>query len=291
MAKKKIKSPSLSDKALLVVVNISQWSGRKTDKKASETVSVTHKTSTIAGNYSKKLLPGSVELAMINEIAGRIRKYFHEQTLPWMSDGSRIIASQNYMNFVAGIRKLKADFESAVRDFEAAYPKLKADAVKSLGDLYDPEEYPEDIGSKFAIEVAYLPLPDVKDFRVSISEQERKNFEKKIREVELAAVGDCWERLHKVVKTAADKLANPGTIFRDSLIENIKDIVELLPMLNVTNDSDLEKSRKEVEKLVKEISLDTVREDLRERSNASKKLADIESKMSAFMGRSNVKRS
>ena len=71
----------LSQRALLVSVNVSQWAARKMDKRATETVNVAHRTSSLAGAYSKKLLPQALELETINTITSQTRKYYYEQTL------------------------------------------------------------------------------------------------------------------------------------------------------------------------------------------------------------------
>lgn len=281
-----MKNSSLSTRALLVAVNISQWTGRRIDQKATNTANAAHKANSQAGAYHKRLLPGAAELELVSTIVGQARQYFYAQTLPWMTDGSRIISSKNYMKFTAEFRKIKTQFETAVKDFEAAYPRLQSEAKKSLGDLYDGAEYPsqKEISSKFAIEVNYLPLPDVKDFRVQVSEAEKRDFVKKMREVEAVAMRDCWNRLHGVVKAAAEKLQNPKAIFRDSLIENINEIVALLPSLNVGEDKALEDSRREVEALVSKLSTESLRENKDTRSKAAKSLSEIESKMGAYMG-------
>lgn len=277
------KDGGLSERALLVSVNISQWTGRRIDKKATETANITHKASASAGNYHKKLLPGAAELEAISTITSQARKYFYEQTLPWFSDGSRILSSKNYLDFVEQMRKITSQFEGAVLDFAAAYPRLQSEAAKNLGDLYDSSEYPDDIKEKFKIEVNYLPLPSVKDFRTDISESEKQKFIKKMQEVENAAIKECWTKLHSVVNAAAVKLSQPDAIFRDSLLENITELVALLPKLNVNDDPGLEKSRKQVESLVSSLDAGLLRSNSLERDKASKALADIESKMGAFM--------
>ena len=288
--KKKVvskKSGSLADRALLVSISISQWVGRRVDQAATETANNAHSATSEAGKYHKKLLPGAKELGEISSIASQVRKYFYEQTLPWMNDGSRIIASKNFMEFSAQMRKFKSEFETASKSFVKEYPRLKLEAAKKLGGLYSAEEYPSDqeIGDRFGLDVTYLPLPDEKDFRTGISDNEKKIFLKKMREVENAAIKDCYERLHEVVKTAAAKLSSPNAIFRDTLIENINEIVNLLPKLNVSDDPGLEKMRREVSSIVKGITPDTLRENADERAKASKQLKEIEDRMGAFMGR------
>lgn len=283
---KKIKTekPGLSQRALLVSVNISQWTGRKLDRKATETANAAHKADATAGAYHKKLLPGAKELEAVALIASQTRKFYYEQTLPWMSDGTRIISAKNYLKFVAEMRKLKSQFENAVKDFAAAYPDLKKQAAAKLGDLYSADEYPEDIEEKFNLEVSYFPLPDAKDFRVEISEAEKREFQRKMREVESQAMRDAWARLHNVVKNAAEKLSDPKAIFRDSLIENIEEMTALLPMLNVSEDANLDAATREVRELVSKLSPATLRENAQERDKASKALRDIERNLSPFMG-------
>jgi hypothetical protein len=45
----------------------------------------------------------------------------------------------------------------------------------------------------------------------------------------------------------AEKLADPKAIFRDSMLENTREICALLPRLNFTDDPDLETMRQQVE--------------------------------------------
>lgn len=276
----------LSNKALLVYLSISQWTGRKLDKRATGTVETTHATEHAVGNYTKKLLPGAKELQSIATQSGAIRKYFHEQTLPWFADGTRIISSLNYLDFVREFAKMKQDFDLTVEKFLTAYPQLRADARKKLGDLFSEAEYPTTsrLSSAFQCEISFLPLPDVSDFRTDISDTEKESFLKKMREIEHRATSECWQRLHDVVAKAAARLNTPDAVFRDSLVDNIQDICALLPKLNVTDDAKLETARLEVESIVAKINPDLCRSNATERGDAAKKLSEMTAKMSAFMG-------
>lgn len=276
----------LSNKALLIYVSISQWTGRKLDRKATATVANAHATKGAAGNYTKKLLPGAKELDRVNQVQGLIRKFFYEQTLPWFSDGARIISSKNYLPFTAEFSKLKSQFESAVSDFIAIYPQLQASAQSSLGSLYNAADYPsaDRLLRAFQCEMNVLPLPDVKDFRTEVSDAEKRAFIDKMKSVEATAMQDCWTRLHEVVQKAAARLAQPEYSVRDSLIENIAEICALLPRLNVTDNPDLESARVKVETAIAKMKPDDLRENPKERQDAAAKLAEITRSMGAFMG-------
>lgn len=275
---------SLSNRALLVSVKISQWSGRKQDAIATNTVSAKHNTSLNAGSYTKKLLPKAKELETVNALAQNARKYFHENTLPWMHDGTRIISAKNHFNFAAEIRKLKSEYETAVEKLSDAYPDLKVNAKNQLGNLYDVNEYPQTIGDRYSFEIIYMPLPDVKDFRTEISDTEKQEF---IAQVELTAnnaMRDAWSRLHEVVKNAAEKLSKPDAIFRDSLIDNITKIVNTLPLLVISDDKNLENATNEVKQIVSKLRTDNLRANKTDREKAASDLSKIEKSLGAFMG-------
>jgi len=279
----------LANKALLIHVHITQWTGRKLDKRATETVTSTHATDSKVGNYTKKLLPGCKELERVNLLAGQIRKYFYQETLPWFSDGARIIKSDSYMQFMSEFAKMKSDYDSAVSDFLGAYPYLQVKARLMLGSLYSTEEYPDVslLGRKFNCEVQIMPLPDVKDFRVEVGDAEREKFQKAMADVQREAMQDCWSRLFGVVQKAAEQLAKPDYRLRDSLLENVSEICALLPRLNISDDPALEEARRKVEYTIASMNPETLRENSTDRQDAALKLAEITKSMGAFMGAPN----
>ena len=281
-----MKNSSLSNKALLVSINISQWTGRKLDKKATDSTNKAYKAKSNAGRYNKKLLPNAKELDLVQSVVGQTRQYFYKQTLPWMSDGSRILNSKNYMNFTTEIRKFTSDFQSSVDSFLANYPLLKQNAKNSLGDLYDESEYPtvEEMRNKFKIEINFLPLPNVSDFRIDISEAEKKMFINKMKEIENRAVKEVWSRLHTVVSSAISKLEETDPIFRNSLIGNIEEMISMLPRLNISEDQELDLKAQELKNILSKYSIESLRNSKSKRELAAKELKEIESKMSSFMG-------
>jgi len=277
----------LANKALLVHVSISQWTGRKFDGRATRTVSKSHNTSSEAGNYTKKLLPGSQELAAVALKAKHIREYVYRETLPWFSDGARIIKAESFTRFIKTFGKMKDDYDKAVDDFLKVYPFLKEHAQNSLGSLYSPEDYPDvfRLSRKFNCDVNIMPLPDVKDFRTEISDAEKRKFIKKMEQVQQDAMQDCWNRLYEVLNTAVEKLAKPDAIFKNSLLENVSEICTLLPRLNITDDPKLEAKRKQVEGLIAKMSPDVLRDNPTERQDAASELAKVMKSMGPFMGK------
>lgn len=276
----------LSSKALLVSVTISQWTARKVDARATDTAHVAHKATRAAGKYHKRLLPDAPELAKISAISSNIRKYVNDQTLPWLTDGTRILSGKNYFNFTSTIQAMRGEFDRAVLEFKQTYPSLKMKAIQDLGDLYTGAEYPdlESLSDKFGVSVDFFPMPDKSDFRVEISEFEKSEFERKIKDTENKAMRDIGNRLLSVLKIATERLSDPSAIFRESLLENIKEMASLVPSLNIHDDPTLDSIGLDTKKLVESLDVEELRKNKGQRNIARDSLQEIELRMGAYMG-------
>jgi hypothetical protein len=279
---------NLNDRALLVQLSISQWSARKFDKRATKEVADAHGTTTAAGRYNKALLPMNDLLDNVHKKSTLIRQEFYNNTLPWGMDGTMMLPTSNYLNFMTQFRTSKADWEWLVNMFLTNYDSLVGDAQRQLGSLYDPADYPstDDLRSKFKIDIAVYPVPSG-DFRVALASEElsriQQDVEARVRDAGQTAMREVWQRLYDKVKHSCDKLADPKAIFRDSLVENIRDICDVLPRLNFSDDPNLETMRQEVEATLLKHP-DSLRNDPLLRRNTAAQAKDIMDKMSVFMG-------
>ncbi len=279
---------NLNDRALLVQLNVSQWTARKYDKRASKEVTTAHGAASAAGRFNKSLLPMNDKLENIHKKTTYIRTKYYDNTLPWGMDGTMMLPTANYLNFMSAFRKEKGEWEMLVQDFLDEYDQMKLDAQRILGSLYDPADYPNvlELRHKFNMDMAVFPVPSV-DFRVSIGSEEltriQQDVERRVKEAEQDALKYVWNRLYERVKHMAEKLADPKAIFRDSMVENAREICAILPRLNFADDPNLEAMRQQVEaSLLKHPEALRNDPDLRRDTAAeAKKIMDA---MGAFMG-------
>ena len=280
---------NLSDKALLVQLSISQWTARKYDKKATREVAVNHNTTTDAGRYNKSLLPMNDYLANVHKKASAIRQKYYENTLPWGIEGTQMLPSANYLAFMADFRKEKGEWEYLVSEFLSNYDRLRLDAKRVLGSLYDDADYPlaDQIESKFRMDMAVFPVP-TNDFRVQINDSElsriQQDVEQRVKQAQQQAIQEVWQRLYDKVQHIAERLADPKAVFRDSMIENARELCALLPRLNFADDPNLEAMRQQVEQSLTNNNPDSLRCDPLLRSDKAAEAKAIMDKMSVFMG-------
>ena len=132
---------ALSERAVLVTLNVSQWTARKFDRNETLAVNRKHSLSIEAARVNKALLPKGTELQTLQRVTDMIRKDYEKHTLPWGIDGMRILKSEAYLSFSQEVQHWRDAWEIARDQFLAAYPRLKRDAAQSLGGLYDESDY------------------------------------------------------------------------------------------------------------------------------------------------------
>lgn len=280
---------NLNDRALLVQLTISQWTARKYDKKATQQVADANNTTMSAGRFNKSLLPMNDLLDHVHKKATHIRTKFYENTLPWGIEGTQMLPTANYLSFMTDFRKEKAEWNHLVNNFVGNYDALQQDAKRILGNLYNPADYPSsmEIRQKFHMDMSVFPVPST-DFRVSIASEEltriQQDVERRVKEAEQTAMKEVWQRLYDRVKHMAEKLADPKAIFRDSMVENAREICAILPRLNFADDPNLEALRQEVEMGISNHHPDALRNDPDLRRDTAAQAKAIMDKMSVFMG-------
>lgn len=235
----------IQNTSLIVSMSVSQWTGRKLDRKITDEVNKEHNASSDAGRYNK-LLISKEHTDPIQKIASASRTFHYENTLPWGDNNERLLPAANYFTYIAEVNKLKGEFQVAVTAFLRNYDSVIEEAKSRLNGMFNAKDYPSrsDIEDKYGFKTTFMPVPS-DDFRVSLSADEvsklREAVNSEITNRLSEAVKDTWERIKDQLTRMKDRLKDDETVFRDSLFDNLKELVDLLPKLNITNDVNIAK--------------------------------------------------
>ncbi len=283
------KIKSLSEKAMIVDLTIGYWQGRKKDQDVSFQVTQQAEASSDSGAWWSQLIPRD-ELKPIRQAMGYGRKTHFEFSLPWMDNGQRVLPATAYMDYMQDMRMLKEQYVEAVEEFILRYPKLVEKACDRLGKLFKPDVYPDasELRSKFYWSINVFPLPDSKDFRVELQDKEIEKAKAQIetevdRRMEIA-MQDLWKRLYDTVSKAAESLSDPDKKFRNSLIENLVSVCDILPKLNIMEDPKLDEMKEIVMDKVANESAEVLRRDPKKRSKSAKEARKLVKEMDAIFG-------
>lgn len=240
--------------AMLVELSISCWTARKLDKRVSQEVDSTNGTKARAGNYHKNLLAGTQKLENIVKYAANVRAWHNANTLPWSDNGQRLLPMDNFLAYKERLGMYEQEYNILVQDFLTSYPSLVDGAAFQLGNLFDRNEYPtvDNIVDKFRFRYVFSPVPTVGDWRVNVGQQAREELDKQwadsVNERVNGAMKEAWSRLHDCLSHVSERLEDTGEenkrkIFRDSLVDNAHELIDMLKVLNVTKDPELERAR------------------------------------------------
>lgn len=288
---------TLTDKAMLASLKISRWSASASDRDIAEKVAREHLAENAAvGRYTKRLV-AKERLDAIRELGKGARYHHYENTLPWLDAGARILPAASYFAYMQKQNAFQAQFDTAVGAFVAIYPTMLDEAKRALGRLFNQNDYPSAsaMARKFRYAIDINPLPTGDDFRITLGDMEeqriRESIEGRLGEAAQGAVQDVWKRIHDHVAHMVERLQSytvdqdgkAQNTFRDSLVENIRELVDIMPALNVTNSNSLEDMRQRLAEQLLEVDAPTLRADKKKRREIAKRAETILKDVSDFM--------
>ena len=258
----------LNRDAMLVGLHISAWSGRLYDREASDHVAVHHDASTSAGRYNKRLLPKAA-LAPLNAVMNESRTQHYAQSMPWDDKGSRLLTVANYDRYTEVMDGLRERLVRQRARFIEDYDDYVEQARIDLGKLFRIEDYPskDELRDRFSIHYRITPVPDADHFiaRLASDDTERvkRDIERHIEEQLHDAVDDLYRRLAEAVERVSERLTEDENgkplVFRDTMIANIRDLVDVVPRLNIFSDHRLAGLCEQVKDRIASVEPDSLR--------------------------------
>jgi len=276
--------PSIGSSAMLVELSISTWTGRKLDKRASADVTAQNHADTGMANVHKKLLGNCDELTAVQKFTANVRNLHYGMTMPWSDTGLRLLPTAQYFKYHQAMTEVQNEYERMVQTFLDAYDWAITQSQARLGDLFNPADYPstDSIASKFSFRFSYIPLPDAGDFRIDVgnegNDMVREHYQSYYADQLNTAMQDVWQRVYKSLTKMSERLDyadhEQKKVFRDTLVSNVLDMVELLNVCNVTNDSQMSALAMKLDDALRGVTPDALREDGYLRAETKKAVDD-----------------
>lgn len=280
---------ALTERAMTMNLSISLWQGYRLDKEASRKVTSQAGAALDAARVNKHLVPKEA-LAPVVTAAGAVRTHFYENTLPWRDNGDRLMTRKLFLTFIPAHETLVREFETAVETFLTRdYPHAIAQAEFRMGDMFNPDDYPpvSELRRRFRVNLDFDAITTANDFRVAIDQEHvdrvKAAMERAAEERIAGAMADIWRRLGETVGYFHERMANPEAVFRDSTVENVHDLLELIPGLNVLDDPAIEQVRALIEEKLGGAAAKEIRKDPEYRAELAGEAKQIIDTMQGFM--------
>lgn len=279
---------SLHEKAILVTFKTSAFGETKKIRGANKLA----KSDWI--NDTKRLI-SKTALVGAKKVLGAARNYHYTVTLPFSDNNERLLPNELYMDYLAKVnqfkQELRAELETINFSAEIANARAALSAVEdksgNLHNLFDPNDYPGDIAGKFGIELEFSPVPDSGHLVIDLPAEEiarlRDQIDSQVSGKADAAMRDVWERIHGVIQKAWETLKDPEAKFKDSLIKNIQNLIDVLPALNIMGDANLDQVAQKARQTLCQYDPDDLRKNPGTRTSAVNESAQILEDLEWFM--------
>jgi|CXWL01.1.fsa_nt_gi hypothetical protein len=197
---------------------------------------------------SKELLD-SKELQAIGSFDQKTRGKLLTYCLPsYVDEGYYFLPISLIETVDAFLATAKAERRYLVNGFMAVYPGKKGSARYRLGPLFRERDYPgeDEVRATFTWSVRYISFSvpgSLRDISMSLFLQEKERQERMWEEATVEVRVALRESMAGLVEHAISKLSlrpnGKPQIFRDSMVKNMAEFLDLFDKRNLTNDGDL----------------------------------------------------
>lgn len=272
---------SIFEKGCLVQLSVSIWGGRI--KLPSSALQVDADPALIRAT---KFLVDRECLKPVERVRNEARGDLYEKTLPFPIPGVLFIPKDLIGKIDEKLKKYQTDFNEQAEAFSRNYDLFMQGARLRLNSLYDPDDYPADIRSKFSFSWRFLMLDAPGRSGVltpEIYEREQEKFQKTIEEFHELAGATLRTRFAEMVDHVVDRLSGEKKVFRDSLIENIRGFLSDFSQLNINDDTALESQVNRCKAILEGVDPRTLRSDEGFRNEVAKKMETVREQLDAMM--------
>ena len=293
---------ALHEKATKVAIRATQWNNYKRSRKATKAAAETHKT-------TEKWVRASITLVdkkfvdAPRKILSAARNYLEGSTpgaadgkfigglLTW-EDGYRILPNLLNAQVMRNLGQSRSEFLDAVAELRAVLPTAIDAARSENPDLFNAADYGaayvktssvDDIVDRYSFEIDLdpFPLPGQGNALIDASDEAWKaaqakaeaKAEMRLKELTADVIGTVISVAEHFAERCEvfdpdDKGKSP---FRDSTVEKVRDLIGVLPALNIDGDARIEKARQDLIAAVGNRSAKELREDGNAREDAAAK--------------------
>lgn len=282
--------PSLKDRCVLVQMKRSMWQNRAFDKGATEALEANAGVSKV-GRYNKVLLKGNRDLKEVQQAFYKAYEYYKDHSLPWMSDGARIIPASELLDFTAEVTRLKEDCMALVSRLHDNWNTAVQEDANRMGALFNTLDYPDadTMAAMWDIKLIVMPISDVGDFRTEVSEDIKEMLNAELQETEAKATEHCMKELLEPISAMAERLSVPvgeaGSVFRDTLVSNLKDAAMRVKKLNINDNDTIKETCNKVLATLNGVDAQTLRDVDGVRNSVASSMRALQRNLAAYMPR------
>jgi hypothetical protein len=292
---------SLATSSLLVSVDVKVWTATKQDRGISEEITTAKKADRDSGRFIKHLLSNDPDHKRVINYRQTVYNWLQRRTYDW-SASFQCLPFIDLPKFKKEFDNHKLAFQELVDSFIDKYPTIVSNMAFAQGDMFDRNDYPtpEQIRGKFGIELFTAEIP-MGDHRCKIAEDLADDlFNNYSRQTEqiisqmmdkqseqlinvMSSISHCCGVDESIVAGSGETKIKKRKIY-DTTISRALELCDTFKSFNLTNSMELEQARSALERTLRGVNVDILRESDAVRESVKVEVDDILSKFRPVLG-------
>jgi hypothetical protein len=226
----------------------------------------------------------------LTSVRTRIGNYRRGVSLPYVEAGVRLIRQSDIESFVHTMEGFRDELHDAERQLNAVYDRVKTDARRRLGRLYNPSDYPEEIRDLF--DVAWdFPSVEPPSYLMQVAPdvyaEERQRvaarFEEAVRLSEQTFATEFSRLLSHLTERLGNAEDGHRKVFRDSAVNNLTEFFERFRSLNISSNPSLDALVEQAGRLVQGITPEHLRDNDSLRQDVASEMARVRAQVETLI--------
>ena len=288
---------SLASSAVLVSVDISVWSATKQDRGISDEVTTAKNADKSAGRYVKNLLANHPKHKAVVNYRQTVYNWLQRRTYRW-NQSQNLLPSVDVPKFKQEYHEHQIAFHALVDSLTVDYDSIVSDMAFKQGTMFNRDDYPtkEQVASKFSLNLYVSEVP-MNDFRCGIAQNIADDlfntYKSQSARIIESIAQEQSERMVEVMESIShccgvDESEVNGEVrtkrrkIYDTTIQKALEMCESFKRFNLKKDSDLEQARASLEKVLRGVKAEDIRDSDAVRHHVKEGIDDILSKFGSF---------
>lgn len=267
---------SLASSAVLVSLDVNVWSATKQDRGISNEITTAKNADRNAGKYVKNLLADHHRHKALVNYRQTMYNWVKRRTYRW-NNSQDLLPSIDLPKFKEEYNEHESTFFKLLDEFTADYESIVSDMAFKQGEMFDRADYPtkDEVRAKFGVRLFVSEVP-MNDFRCGIAQDIADDlfdtYNRQAQEIIDSVASEQLSRFVEVMQSIShccgvdEKTGLNGEVTQkkrkiyETTIQKAKEYCESFKQFNLKNDPALEDARASLEKALRGVSAEDIRD-------------------------------
>jgi len=240
---------------------------------------------------SKKLVDTShPAYREVTSVLRRAKAYWKSLTVPYPDKGTRLLLRDRVEDFNKQMERYQAALEEAVQKLQENYAEIRAQAQQTLGDLFDPYDYPGSLVAEFELGWDWPniePPAYLKSVHPELYKQEMARIQSRFEEAVALTEQAFVNKFHDLVARLSDRLKGgvdgKPKVFQASTVENLQGFFDEFKSLDIGSSHELTQLIEQAQAVVGGLDAKELRSNEALRESVGGQLGGIEEALGSMM--------